>query len=179
MGSSRTPGRDGKAHALGGLGRVSAGERAPGAGEGGFQARNLSSPDRYRAASNCRSMQAGALGGRFHSRAAGGTSGGGVSFRISTVPAPTQTQAKRHRLRAGGTPTWCTSAPPPLSKGYALLLARIASALPVRFPSALPAAGFRIFFFVFSRGKKKKSSRTESSPLCSREICEWPSCSCP
>lgn len=28
--------------------------------------------DRYRAASNCRSMQAGALGGRFHSRAAGG-----------------------------------------------------------------------------------------------------------
>lgn len=52
-----------------------------------FPGPDLGSPDRYRAASNCRSMQAGALGGRFHSRAAGGTGGGGVSFRISTVPA--------------------------------------------------------------------------------------------
>lgn len=49
-------------------------------------ARNLGSPDRYRAASSCRSIQAGALGGRFHSRAAEGTKGGGVSFRISTAP---------------------------------------------------------------------------------------------
>lgn len=43
-----------------------------------------------------------------------------------------------------------------------------------------PQRDFGFFFFSSSReGKKKKSSRTESSPLCSREICEWPSCSCP
>lgn len=56
-------------------------------GRGGCsQARNPGSPDRYRAASNCRSIQAGALGGRFHSRAAGGTAAGAVSLRIFTIP---------------------------------------------------------------------------------------------
>lgn len=58
-------------------------------------------------------------------------------------------------------PTWCTTAPPPLSEGYALLLARIASALPARFPSALPEAGFQIFLFPLLARKKKKSSRAE------------------
>lgn len=66
-----------------GLERLVPGRGIPGRGERS-QARDLGSPDRYRAASNCRSIQAGALGGRFHSRAAGDTSGGGVSFRIST-----------------------------------------------------------------------------------------------
>lgn len=65
------------------------GEWSPRAGQREPQARDLSSPDRYRAASNCRSIHAGALGGRFHSRAAGGTREGGVSFLIATVPVPT------------------------------------------------------------------------------------------
>lgn len=85
--ATRGKGQDGM-RAGGGL-EGSGSRRVTPSRDEGAQARDLGSPDRYRAASNCRSIQAGALGGRFHSRAAGGTREGGVSFRISTVPVPT------------------------------------------------------------------------------------------
>lgn len=72
----------------GGLGAGGKGG-ASGAPRTGVKGTDLCSPDRYRAASNWRSIQAGALGGRFHSRVAGGTKGVGVSFLILTEKIPT------------------------------------------------------------------------------------------